>query len=122
MIYAISIIIGLQVVGTVIVDLLGLPVPGPVLGMVLFLGVLAAYGRVGVELDKVTKFFLANLSLLFVPAAVGIIRHIDLVTPILWQLVLVLFLSLCIGLAATALTFALIAKRLSPAEGAEVRE
>ena len=121
MINALALIIGLQVIGTVLVDLSGLPVPGPVMGMVLFLAGLLAFNRVGEDVDKVARFFLANLSLLFVPAAVGIIRHLDLVNTILWQLALVLFVSLCIGLGITALVFVLLSRRLSPPNEKELR-
>ena len=121
MINALALIIGLQVVGTVLVELGGIPVPGPVLGMVLFLGGLVIFNKVSDDLDRVTRFFLANLSLLFVPAAVGIIRHLDLVNTILWQLALVLFISLCVGLGVTALVFVLLAGRFSPPEEKEVR-
>lgn len=121
MINALAAIIGLQVLGTVLVDLLALSVPGPVLGMVLLLMLMALAGKVSAPLVDVARFFLANLSLLFVPAAVGIVRHLDLVTPILWQLLLVLFLSLCVGLAVTALSFHLLARRLSPPEEKEQR-
>ncbi|ANG63189.1 hypothetical protein A8C75_12370 [Marinobacterium aestuarii] len=115
MLGALTLIIGLQVVGTVLAEILALPLPGPVLGMVLFLLVLAVIRRPWAELEQVNNFFLANLSLLFVPAAVGIVSHLELVSPILGRLLLVLLLSLLAGLVVTALIFARLARRFTPA-------
>nr|WP_067294994.1 CidA/LrgA family protein [Marinobacterium profundum] len=115
MLGALTLIIGLQVFGTVLAELLALPLPGPVLGMVLFLLVLAVIRRPWAELEQVNNFFLANLSLLFVPAAVGIVSHLELVSPILGRLLLVLVLSLLAGLAVSALIFARLARRFTPA-------
>ncbi len=120
MLVALTLIIGLQVLGTLVVELLVLPVPGPVLGMLLFLLVLPLLPRDWSGLEQVTRFFLANMSLLFVPAAVGIVRHLDLVSPILLQLLAVLLLSLVIGLAVTAWVFAVLARRLAPAREGEL--
>ncbi len=55
-----------------------LPVPGPVCGMAfLFIGLLFR-GRVPEGLGKVADTLLLNLSLLFVPAGVGIMLHFKL--------------------------------------------
>jgi holin-like protein len=121
MLNALTLIIGLQVLGTILVEVLALPVPGPVLGMLLFLLVLIGCRRTWPGLEQVTHFFLANLSLLFVPAAVGIVSHLDLISPILAQLLVVLFLSLVIGLVVTALVFARVARRIAPATDEELR-
>ncbi|MFC6669823.1 CidA/LrgA family protein [Marinobacterium aestuariivivens] len=106
--------------GTLVVELLGLSVPGPVLGMLLFLLVLPAMSRGWPDLEQVTRFFLANLSLLFVPAAVGIVRHLGLVSPILLQLLVVLLVSLLVGLVVTAGVFAVLARRIAPAREEEL--
>ncbi|GGO84870.1 hypothetical protein GCM10011348_32100 [Marinobacterium nitratireducens] len=120
MLVALTLIIGLQVLGTLVAELMALPVPGPVLGMLLFLLLLPLLPREWKELEQVTRFFLANMSLLFVPAAVGIVRHLDLVSPILLQLLAVLLLSLIVGLAVTAWVFATLARRLAPARDGEL--
>jgi holin-like protein len=120
MLGALTLIIGLQVLGTVLAELLALPLPGPVLGMVLFLLVLAVIRRPWAELEQVNNFFLANLSLLFVPAAGGIVSHLELVSPILGRLCLVLLLSLLAGLVVSALIFARLARRFTPASDEEL--
>lgn len=120
MLAALTLIIALQVLGTLVVELLVLPIPGPVLGMLLFLALLPRLGANWPDLEQVTRFFLANLSLLFVPAAVGIVRHLDLVSPILLQLLAVLLISLIAGLVVTAWVFATMARRLAPARVEEL--
>ena len=49
-----------------------------VIGMVILFGVLAAKGGVPADLARVGDTLLANLSLLFVPAGVGVMAHFAL--------------------------------------------
>lgn len=69
-------LLGCQLVGEVVVRWLGLPVPGPVLGMVLLFGVLSVR-RPGQESGtlRVADGLLRHLQLLFVPVTVGIMVH-----------------------------------------------
>jgi holin-like protein len=67
-----------QLLGTVIQEALDLPVPGAVIGMaLLFLG-LVIRGRLPEGLHRVSLGLLDNLSLLFVPAGVGVMQEIGL--------------------------------------------
>ena len=64
--------------GETLVYLLALPLPGAVIGMALLLGWLLWRGREPSEnLGKATTGILQLLSLLFVPAGVGIILHLE---------------------------------------------
>ncbi|WP_338748104.1 CidA/LrgA family protein [Janibacter alittae] len=69
-------VLGCQLVGEVVVRWLGLPVPGPVLGMVLLFGVLSVR-RPGPQSGtlRVADGLLRHLQLLFVPVTVGIMVH-----------------------------------------------
>jgi holin-like protein len=49
--------------------------PGPVIGMALLFAVLLARGSIGRSLDATAGGILRNLSLLFVPAAVGVVQY-----------------------------------------------
>ena len=74
----ITLLLVCQLTGEVIARLSGLPIPGPVLGMViLFIG-LVVRGRTPVELEKTATGLLRHLSLLFIPAGVGVIVHLKL--------------------------------------------
>lgn len=70
-----TLIFSCQLAGELFVALLGLPVPGPVAGMVLLLAGLIVRGGIPEGLGKVGDALLSNLSLLFVPAGVGVLLH-----------------------------------------------
>lgn len=67
-----------QLAGEAAVQAAHLPVPGPVLGMAFLFAGLVWRGRVPEGLGKVADALLSNLSLLFVPAGVGIMLHFKL--------------------------------------------
>ena len=75
MLSSIAIILGYQVVGELISRLSGLPVTGPVIGMVLMLLSFLVKDNLINRVRPSAGVLLANLSLLFVPAGVGIMRH-----------------------------------------------
>lgn len=76
MLPAVTLLIVLQLVGEVIARGLALPVPGPVVGLVLLLAGLMVRGARGqapsAELEDTAQGLLRHLSLLFVPAGVGV--------------------------------------------------
>jgi putative effector of murein hydrolase LrgA (UPF0299 family) len=66
-----------QLVGEVVVRLTGLPVPGPVLGMLVFFLVLQVRKPAAESvLVQVPSVFLRHLQLLFVPAGVGVVVYL----------------------------------------------
>jgi putative effector of murein hydrolase LrgA (UPF0299 family) len=67
-----------QLAGELFVTALGLPFPGPVAGMALLFLFLATRGSQPAELGRTGDALLSNLSLLFVPAGVGIMAHFAL--------------------------------------------
>jgi holin-like protein len=78
MLNMITLIFCCQLAGEAVVAVAGIPVPGPVLGMVLLFAGLAIKGRIPEDLDRATGALLSNLSLLFVPAGTGIMVHLSL--------------------------------------------
>ncbi len=97
MIRALTALLGLQLVGEVIARGLHLPVPGPVLGMLLLVGLLLWLGKVPTDLDATARGLLNHLSLLFVPAGTGVIVHLELLqrewVPILITLVVSTYIT-----------------------------
>jgi holin-like protein len=65
-----------QTIGEGLVYALELPVPGPVIGMLLLLGFLVWKNDVAAKLAPTSSKLLGHMSLLFIPASVGIIVHI----------------------------------------------
>lgn len=75
MLGSIALLLVCQLIGEIINRLTGLPLPGAVIGMVLLLGWLAIRPAERPALQAVSGWLIAHLSLLFVPAAVGIMNE-----------------------------------------------
>ena len=82
---------------------LGLPLPGPVIGMVLLLLALR-WPAVQKPVGECAEFLLSHLSLLFVPVGVGVMTHLSLVSQYGVRMLAVVLLSTLAGLAVTVLT------------------
>jgi holin-like protein len=98
-----------QLLGEWIVLALGLPVPGPVFGMILLLAGLIARGRVPDLIRVPAEGLLRYLALLFVPAGVGLMVHAELIAAE-W---LIIMLALVVSTVVTILVTALVLKRLT---------
>ena len=120
MIASLSLILLCQLAGEVIMRGIGLPVPGPVIGLMFLLLLLLARDRFvflrrgplqegGVE--SASRGLLANLSLLFVPAGVGVVQKLDLLAERGIAIILVLAVSVVVTLLVTVATF-VVASRL----------
>lgn len=66
-----------QLMGEVTVRWLDLPVPGPVLAMIMLFVSLVIKGSTPSSLQSSANTILSHLSLLFIPAGVGIMAHFD---------------------------------------------
>lgn len=75
MIGAFALLLGPALGGEILARLLHLPLPGPVLGLGLLLLFLATVPGERPALTRVTGLLSANLSILFLPAAVGIMTQ-----------------------------------------------
>jgi holin-like protein len=94
--------------------------PGPVIGMGLMFAILLVRGRVDAGLGAVGGGILGNLSLLFVPAAVGVVQYGGVIADAGLALVTALLVSTVATLVVTVLTFVFIARRFGGgSEGAE---
>jgi holin-like protein len=120
MIASLSLILLCQLVGEVFVRGLALPIPGPVIGLMLLLVLLMARDRFAVlargplqgdGVESASRGLLANLSLLFVPAGVGVVQKLDLVAEHGIAFLGVLAVSVLVTLLVTVATF-LLASRL----------
>ena len=92
-----------QCIGEILVRWTGLPVPGPVVGMVLLFATLAAKEAVPESLQTAASGLLSHLSLLFVPAGVGVMLHFQRVASEWLPIVVALAVSTVLALAVTAL-------------------
>ncbi len=105
-----------QLAGEAIVRALGLPVPGPVIGMALMVAALAVRGGPGEVLQATAQGLLKHLSLLFVPAGVGVMVHGARLGAEALAIGLAVIFSTVLTIAVGAWTFVIVA-RLLPANG-----
>ena len=108
----ITLLLVCQLTGEVIRLALDLTVPGPVIGMALLFGGLAAKGGVPDGLSAATSGLLQHLALLFVPAGVGVITHIGLLKAE-WQPIAAALVG---STVAAIVVTALVLKLLMPKE------
>lgn len=90
-----------QLIGEILVVAAGLPLPGPVIGMLLLFIALLVRGGIPEGLEKMAGGLLSNLSLLFVPAGVGVMLHAELLGREVLPIALSLVLSTLITLIVT---------------------
>ena len=102
--HALALLLAFQLIGEAATYALALPVPGPVLGMTLLLGVLALRRDLLARLRPTTSTLLTHLSLLFVPAGVGVMVHGARLAAEGLAIVVAMVVSTVLALAATALT------------------
>ncbi len=94
-----------QLVGEALVRLVSLPIPGPVVGMALLFGLMLGRAPLPTALGDTADGLLRNLSLLFVPAGVGVVQHLGRLGTDGLRLIAVVVLGTVITLAVTALVF-----------------
>ncbi|MBW9080765.1 CidA/LrgA family protein [Rhizobium pusense] len=102
MLIGIAFLLIFQLVGEIIAYYLDGLVPGPVIGMALIFGTLIAsrgtlIGRLMQPTVPTSHTLLANFGVLFVPAGVGIIQHLDLLA----ERGLSLFVTISVSTVAT---------------------
>ncbi len=110
MIGAIFLLFACQLAGEIAVRTVGLPVPGPVLGMVFLFLWLCLRKTVSEHTETVSSALLGNMSLLFVPAGVGVIRYTDQIQ----NEALAILVSIVVGTVITILIVAKVAQALMP--------
>lgn len=119
LIIGMSILLGCQFFGEVISRTLSLPVPGPVLGMLILLIGLMIRGSVPDSLRTMGEGLLKYLTLLFVPAGVGLIQHFGLISREIGVLAMTLVVSTSITLFITSQALQRIAHRADDSRESE---
>ena len=109
-----ALLLALQTAGELIVRAVGAPLPGPVLGLLMLLPVLA-WPPVAQRVDAVAAVLLQHLSLLFVPVGVGVIVHLGELSAFGGRLLAVIVVSTWVGMAVTALVLKTLLREPLPA-------
>jgi holin-like protein len=103
MLNAITLLLLFQLAGEAIALFFALPVPGPVIGMALLFAALAWRHGPSAELRTTAQSLLQHLSLLFVPAGVGVMLHFQRIADEWLPIVVALVASTFITIAVSAL-------------------
>ena len=120
MLLSLGLILLCQLIGEAIAYGSGVAVPGPVIGLVLCVLLLAARDRIGrlapAELrdgtfEQTGRGLLSHLSLLFIPAGVGVVQRLDVIAGNALAITLAIVVSTVLGLAITGWVFSFIASR-----------
>lgn len=111
MLRAFVVIVCFQFAGEALSRLAGLPVPGPVVGLALLVITALAWPALQREVEEVANLLLRHLSLLFVPAGVGVLQYVDLLRREWLPLLAVVVVSTALTLAVSAIAFTAMTKR-----------
>ena len=113
MIQALTLLFSCQLVGEFLVRAAGIAFPGPVLGMGFLFAILLVRGHSTPALDAAGDTLLQNLSLLFVPAAVGVVQQAGLVAENWLAITAAIVVSTVLTLIAAVAAFRIVARRLA---------
>jgi holin-like protein len=102
MIPALATLLACQLLGEVVVRWAALPVPGPVVGLALLLAALALRPKWAEAIKPTSQGLLQHLSLLFVPAGVGVMQHLQRLGNEALAIGVALVVSTFVGLAVSA--------------------
>lgn len=108
MLAAITLLLLFQLAGEAIALYFALPVPGPVIGMALLFATLAWRSGPSTDLRGTAQNLLQHLSLLFVPAGVGVMLHLQRMVDEWLPLLMALLVSTFVTIAVTALVLRLL--------------
>ena len=128
MIEAIAAILLSQLFGEIIARGLALPVPGPVIGMALMFALLmlrdhlrarSAATTTLAEIEPTSRALISHLSLLFIPAGVGVVRNLDVFVTDGIALSVALVVSTLLTLVTAVAVFRLVSRLQGEARDAK---
>lgn len=106
-----AIIFGLCLVSEGISSLLPIPFPASVISMVLLTLLLLAGWVKERHIQRLSSFFLNNMAFFFLPTAVGILEHLDLLRGQMLPILLVIVVTVPVVYGVTAWTVQLLLLR-----------
>lgn len=117
MLGALTVLLVFQLIGEVIVQFAGLPIPGPVIGLLLLFLSLCVRGGLAVPLRDTANGILQHLSLLFVPAGVGVMVHFSRVSGEWLPILAATIISTALAIGVSALVMQALMRGRSGGEG-----
>ncbi|MGX7073452.1 CidA/LrgA family protein [Falseniella ignava] len=101
----------ISLIGEGISTLFRLPIPGSIIGLIiLFLALQFKWLRLR-HVNMVGNFLLTNMTILFLPPAVGIMEKFDVIAPYLLPIVLIVLFAAVINIILIALVVQFVKRR-----------
>jgi holin-like protein len=122
MIRALAVLLVCQLAGEVLTHALGLPVPGPVIGLALLAAGALIHARIAgigstpiedTDLGVTASVLLGSLGLLFVPAGVGIVQQLPLLGSYAFPIFAALFVSTVLTMLVTVFVFVFVKRAVA---------
>jgi holin-like protein len=122
LIRALALLLVCQLAGEVFARALSLPVPGPVIGLALLAIALIVHARLSgaetsavekTDLGVATSALLGSLGLLFVPAGVGIVQQLPLISAHALAILVALLVSTVLTLIVTVYVFIFVKRAMT---------
>jgi holin-like protein len=122
MIRALTLLLVCQLVGEICTRALGLPVPGPVIGLALLAVAAMVHARLTgtqtsaieqTELGATASALIGSLGLLFVPAGVGIVQQLPLIGSYALAIFVALLVSTVLTLLVTVYVFIFVKRAIA---------
>jgi len=105
------IILGIYLLGEFISQVLSLPIPGNILGMIILLFLLLTKVVKLEQIETVANFLLDHLAFFFIPAGVGLMTSVDIIKDSWLKLIIVCIATTIIIIASTGLIVQYITKK-----------
>lgn len=118
----ITVLLVCQLAGEVLTRLLDTGLPGPVIGMLILFAGLVVRGGVPEGLQHTAQGILQHLSLLFVPAGVGVVTHLRLVGEQWVPITASLIVSTMLTIVVTALVMVWMSRLMGDRPGGDARK
>ena len=106
-------ILGACFAGEVISALLPITFPSSVIAMILLFVLLLSGALKEANINKAGDFLLQNMSIFFLPSAIGILEHWGVISGVLVQFLLICLITTLITFAATAYTVMFVQKLMN---------
>lgn len=111
MVRALTILILFQLVGTVVQQATGLPMPGAVIGLIMALFWFVVIRAPSEDMRQTAQGLLKYLGLLFVPAGVGVINELGILRKDAVVIAISIAVSTVLGMLVTGVTMQWFLKR-----------
>lgn len=105
------IILGIYLLGEFISNMLSLPIPGNILGMIILLVLLCTKIIKLEQIETISNFLLDHLAFFFIPAGVGLMSSVGIIKDTWLKLLIVCVSTTIIIIAITGLIVQFITKK-----------